>query len=389
MGYGWFITGFIWAVALFTVPEWKSCYGCWEQERISLLHLKASLSNPPALSSWSAKGTNHSDDDCCQWDGVDCDLLLDYPYDSYINSQAKPDINASLFLPFQELRRLKLQGFHITGCIQNQGWPHLESLDIDDSTISCNNFLETVATVMTNLTRLRVADSDLSSPIPPALCTLKRLRESNLRDNRLRGELPQCLSNLTSLQRLSIGGNQFSGDISLSPLPALLSLEYVDISNNQFRIPTSLFPFFNHSHLQYFWGGDNREIYGDDHLDLVLQQGTPRFQLIDLELSTWPDYGGYVGPFPKFLYHQTRLKLVFISNFNITGVDTGFPWWLVTNNTHLEFLSLTDCSLSGHFQIPIHQQQHHPHANLRGLSISGNDFFPSTIPPDICAALIW
>ncbi|CAI0388728.1 unnamed protein product, partial [Linum tenue] len=147
MGYGWFITGFIWALALFTVLEWKICYGCWEQERISLLRIKASLDNPPSLSSWrSAKGTNSSD--CCLWDGVGCnpttgkvaDLLFYYP--------AKPDINASLFLPFQELRRLTLQGVHIIGCIQNQGWPNLESLVIYSSSISCTNSLETVAAAM-------------------------------------------------------------------------------------------------------------------------------------------------------------------------------------------------------------------------------------------------
>ncbi|CAI0388720.1 unnamed protein product [Linum tenue] len=240
---------------------------------------------------------------------------------------------------------------------------------------------------MTNLTRLRVADSDLSSPIPQALCTLKLLWMLDLSANYLGAELPQCLSNLTSLQSLSASGNRFSGDISLSPLPALLSLKEIDISDNQFRIPISLFPFFNHSRLQYFYGGYNQEIYGDDHLDMVLQQGALLFQLRDLELYQQPGYGGgYVGSFPKFLYHQTKLESVCITNVNITGVAAGFPWWLLTNNTHLEFLYLSNCSLSGHFQIPIHQQQQYPpHENLRELYISTNEFFPGPIPPDICA----
>ncbi|CAI0388714.1 unnamed protein product [Linum tenue] len=128
--YGWFI----WAVALFTVAEWKSCNGCWERERIGLLRIKASLNNPPYISSWSGTGTNSSDDDdddCCNWYGVGCDfdtgkvteLMLDpgYPYNSDFNLPAKRDINASLFLPFQDLRELSLRGYHIPGCVENQG----------------------------------------------------------------------------------------------------------------------------------------------------------------------------------------------------------------------------------------------------------------------------
>ncbi|CAI0388892.1 unnamed protein product [Linum tenue] len=172
------------------------------------------------------------------------------------------------------------------------------------------------------------------------------LRVLDFSANHLMGELPQCLSNLTSLQK-------------------------IDVHGNQFRIPISLFPFFNHSRLQSFWGGNNQEIYGDDHLDQV--------QLRKVELYSRLGYGGYVGPFPKFLYHQANLGFISISNVNITGVVAGFPWWLVTNNTHLEFLYLHNCSLSRHFQFPIHQQLQ------RGIRYPTNDFFPSPIPPDICA----
>ncbi|CAL1358985.1 unnamed protein product [Linum trigynum] len=235
MCYGWFITGFIWAMALFTVPEWKSCHGCWEQERISLLHLKSSLNNPPYLSSWIGIGTkNSSDEDCCLWDGVDCNpatgkmtkLDLGSLDESDFNSLAKPDINASLFLPFQELTLLYLRGYHIPGCIENQGWTHLESLNIDDCSISCNNFLETVATVMTNLTRLGISLSDLSSPIPPALCTLKHLRVLVLMDNHLRGLLPPgFISPL--MNEVYLSRNQLEGT-----LPATLSNDQDGISGS-------------------------------------------------------------------------------------------------------------------------------------------------------------
>ncbi|CAI0388704.1 unnamed protein product, partial [Linum tenue] len=148
-----------------------------------------------------------------------------------------------------------------------------------------------------------------------AFCNLLRLRQLDFTDNNLWGELPQCLSNLTSLRSLSMVNNEISGDISESPIP----------------------------HLSDGGGG-----------------------------------GGYVGPFPEFLYHQTNLLYLRMSKVEMKG-DIGFLSWFPANNTNLKVFYLLNCSLSGHFQIPIH-----PHKNLMDLDISNNGFISGPIPPNIC-----
>ncbi|CAI0542554.1 unnamed protein product [Linum tenue] len=179
------------------------------------------------------------------------------------------------------------------------------------------------------------------------LCNLKRLKEIDLSANDLIGELPRCLSNLTSLQ-------------------------VIDISRNLFRIPLSLSPFFNHSRLKEFSGGDNSEIYGDKHKASLSRM----FQIESLDLSRNNLSGGI---FPKFLYYQHELEMIDISNIKLEGA--GFPSWLLVNNTSLRDLTLINCSLSGSFQFPIYQ---HPVEDLDGLDISNNNLY-SPIPSHICA----
>ncbi|KAH7543799.1 hypothetical protein JRO89_XS15G0021700 [Xanthoceras sorbifolium] len=76
----------------------------------------------------------------------------------------------------------------------------------------------------------------------------------------------------------------------------------------------------------------------------------------------------------EFLYNKRDLQYVDLSHNNLTG---EFPNWLLENNTKLEWLYLTNNSLGGSFQLPIH-----PHLNLAGLYIS-NNLFHGHIPKEI------
>ena len=160
-------------------------------------------------------------------------------------------------------------------------------------------------------------------------------------NNDLSGFLPSCLKNLTSLQQL-------------------------DLSYNNLKIPISLSPLYNHSKLKYFNGLGN-EIYTeeDDH------NLSPKFQLESFYLSS---RGQGVGAFPKFLYHQVNLQYMDLRNIQING---EFPKWLIENNTYLEHLYLENCSLSGPFLLPKNS-----HKNLSILSISMN-YFLGQIPLEI------
>ena len=85
--------------------------GCLEEERIALLHLKHSLNYPNATSlpSWM-KG----DASCCEWERITCNSSTGRVTELHLwglrNEEQLGDwyLNASLFLPFQQLKALYL-----------------------------------------------------------------------------------------------------------------------------------------------------------------------------------------------------------------------------------------------------------------------------------------
>ncbi|CAK7340736.1 unnamed protein product [Dovyalis caffra] len=119
----------------------SSCYGCWEEERIALLHLKAFFSYPdgPSLFNWSEK---QREADCCKWtDILECDTTTKRVIglslgSSMDRSMRNRYLNASLFLPFKELKSLTLADSNFVGCFQNQGFqvlsPRLRNLEVLD-----------------------------------------------------------------------------------------------------------------------------------------------------------------------------------------------------------------------------------------------------------------
>ncbi|TYH15019.1 hypothetical protein ES288_A05G011100v1 [Gossypium darwinii] len=188
-------------------------------------------------------------------------------------------------------------------------------------------------------------------------------RDLVMTNNNLEGTLPECFSNFTFLESLDLSSNQLSGDVSA--LKSLTSLIALRLSNNYFKIPSSLGPFFNLSKLKQF-NADNNTIY----IESEMQPLVPRFQLNHISLSSCGD----VGQFPHFLFHQHVLRQVYLSNNNLRE---GFLNWLLNNNANLERLVLANNSLQGHFELPFL-----PHTDLSYLDVSENSFY-SKLPIDI------
>ncbi|KAH9753624.1 Receptor-like protein 13 [Citrus sinensis] len=268
------------------------------------------------------------------------------------------------FDSFNNLEVLDMSGNEIDNLVVPQGFPHfksLEHLDMMSTRIALNtSFLQIIGESMPSLKYLSLSDSNSSRILDRGLCSLVHLQELYIDNNDLRGSLPWCLANMTSLRILDVSSNQLTGSISSSPLVHLTSIEELMLSNNHFQIPISLEPFFNHSRLKFFYA-ENNQINAE-----ITQSHSlipPKFQLSRLSLSSGYEDG---VTFPKFLYHQHDLEYVDLSHIKMNG---EFPTWLLENNTKLIQLSVVNDSLAGPFRLPIHS-----HKQLRLLDISTNNF---------------
>ncbi|CAI0458545.1 unnamed protein product [Linum tenue] len=90
-----------------------------------------------------------------------------------------------------------------------------------------------------SLNVLEVAHNRFSNIYLPRY--LEELQLLDLRENRISGEIPACLAQISSLQILSVGNNFLRGPIP-SNLSNLRSLQILDLSGNKLRgeIPNSL-----------------------------------------------------------------------------------------------------------------------------------------------------
>ncbi|CAK9185208.1 unnamed protein product, partial [Ilex paraguariensis] len=105
------------------------CFGFWEEERVALLQLKASINYPngPSLPSWEDRVEvyNSMVSDCCYWEGVECNETTSHVIKLFLNSTRDGSLgdwyfNASLFLPFKELRNLDLSNNQLVGWVANE-----------------------------------------------------------------------------------------------------------------------------------------------------------------------------------------------------------------------------------------------------------------------------
>ncbi|XP_022850728.1 LRR receptor-like serine/threonine-protein kinase GSO2, partial [Olea europaea var. sylvestris] len=200
--------------------EW-SCFGCWEEERSALLQLKENINFPvgKSLSSWIAA-------DCCLWQGVECSrwsrrvtqLNLGWTRDPKLGDW---HFNASLFLPFEDLKTLSLWSNNLVGWIENEGFDRLSKLR--------------------NLEGLGLGENSFNRSILASLSQLSSLKNLNLRDSFLPGKTSadshERLSRLSKLEILDFSLNSVNDSdvLSVLNLNDFNSLKELDISGDQFR----------------------------------------------------------------------------------------------------------------------------------------------------------
>ena len=159
----------------------------------------------------------------------------------------------------------------------------------------------------------------------------------SLNDNRLSGEIPPELGNLTNLRELSLGGNQLSGEIP-PELSSLTSLETLWLVENQLsgEIPPEL---GNLANLIRLWLSGN-------------------------QLS---------GEIPPWLGNLANLKILYLHGNQFSG---EIPPWL-GSLTNLSRLGLGRNQLSGEIPPELGNL-----ANLTYLGLSGNQL-SGEIPPEL------
>ncbi|KAJ6775566.1 PROTEIN KINASE PLANT-TYPE putative-RELATED [Salix purpurea] len=385
------------------------------EERSGLLEIKAWFGHAGAgsdeLQDWDKEDFN-----CCNWGySVACDSTTNRVIGlhlSGVNDGALGKdlyLNASLFLPFNELEYLDLSQNHLVCGLKNQGTiglrglRKLEVLYLGSSDFKENILLESLGGLpslktlsasgskfegkhfgkglcnSTSLEEMYLQDSSLPASFlgnigttlkvlsltgvdfhgtSPAQgwCELKNLERLYLGRNNLKGVLPPCLGNLSSLICLDLSDNQFEGNIAFSHLSHLPQLEDLSISNNYFQVPVSFGSFMNLSNLKHI-ECDNNELVPASSF----QPSVPKLQLRFFSASRCTSKLLNDG-FPSFLHSQSDLVFVDLSHNKFNGEP--FPSWLVENNTKLNELYLRNTSFIGPLQLP-----QNPRPNLETIDL--------------------
>ncbi|XVE80981.1 hypothetical protein DITRI_Ditri15bG0025500 [Diplodiscus trichospermus] len=234
MGLKW-----IWVVLILSVfvLEAGLSNGCWEQERVALLQLKPFFT-----------GLREEGSDCCQWKWVECNITTRRVAKLSLNhtrSDFQWYLNASLFLPFKELRSFYLTDNLIAGCVENEGFEnlsklrHLEIIDLSDNYFNDSSTLLSSLSKISSLKSLSLAGNhDLFTGSNHDLKWLSRLsglESLDLSHNSLTDSVLLHLGNLSSLSALFLSGNQIEGTVRLQGSGRqlrLINLETLDLSDN-------------------------------------------------------------------------------------------------------------------------------------------------------------
>ncbi|KAG8481318.1 hypothetical protein CXB51_026171 [Gossypium anomalum] len=409
MGPIWFRVIFI-TVLVLEGAVWSD--GCWDEERVVLLQLQYVLTDIEY---------SRESSDCYEWEWVECNiatrrvtqLSLGNPMLWYLEF-----FNASLFLPFEELRSLDLSYLDLIGCVENEGFGklselrHLENLDLsnnrlNDSTVSSLSKISTLKSLNLKANDLFTRSNQTNAYLK-WLSKLGSLETLDLSETKMKNNLLLHLGGLSSLTTLKLEGNNLEGRIHLQELCNLTNLKILDLSDDRIESIRS-----SHGNIlclrklktlrltQSYYSRkivDFQELLVLSNVENLFLDSTPLdisflqsigilTSLKTLSLSscdltdTLPTHQGLCylnnleelnlngnalsGAIPSCLGNLTSLRYLDISNNRFTGNIASTP---LTNLAMLRFISLSE----NQFQVPVSFNSFANHSHLKVLLADEN-----------------
>ncbi|KAL2471206.1 RNI-like superfamily protein [Abeliophyllum distichum] len=319
------------------------CLGCFEEERIALLYLKENIPIGNLLHSWVDYKTKAG---CCHWQGVQCSnttgrvIQLDL-YNTRFMVLEDWYFNASLFLPFQELRNLSLGLNHLVGWIENEGFDKLSKLkNLEALDLSGNSFDRNILSSLSQLSSLKHLNLhgifDFSSRVFET-SGLRNLKILNLGGNYFNNNIFSSLQELSSLESLVLFGNEIKGSVQINELYALNDLVELDLSGNEIEnFNTSKDIKTMHS-LQV--------LYKDGIIVSNISNMLQSLRAFPYLKNLYLQYNNMKRPIATIyeLRHLSQLEGLFMDN---SSLDANFLQSIGVM-TSLKFLTLSSCGIGG------------------------------------------
>ncbi|KAB5514582.1 hypothetical protein DKX38_028488 [Salix brachista] len=265
------------AAAIMMINASLLVQGCLEEERTALLQIKTSIFDPnhtgSPLLSWG------NDALCCGWPRVSCDNITGRVNEIVLFNVIDPStgalsrdasmgdwyLNATLFLPFQELNTLDLGFNYMAGCVANEGFERLSRLNkLESLGLRLNNLDNSILSSLKGLSSLKhlhLDDNRLNGSIDTKdFDSLSELEELDLRANEIQNFVTSTgferPGSLDKLEILYLASNRIN-DSSLSFLKGLSSLKQLYLHDNQLKGPMDMKDFDSLSKLEELTLGGN------------------------------------------------------------------------------------------------------------------------------------